>query len=230
MSISQVTDSMLNICKLRQDQWAFDVQSRIETAGDLFAADAVYYSTCHNEFSKITENSSVKRVGRPVNSEQELIFECLCDMLENCDSELYTLEDLRNKSEVTRGSEDVYIEKTIMNKLNDRYGEHIFCTNICGRRNVLCFKDLASRIVNDSWYVARDSDLKKDSGRIVKAAGEPVSVVLLGHSYIRRLAEYTLRSERKQNLGLDIRKVKVTCIDLGEATLRSIVGSVFSCL
>ena len=188
VSTTQVTDSMLNLCKLREDQWGFDVQARIETAGDLFAADAIYHRSCHREFSKIYETSGSKGLGRPVNLKQESMLDCLCDMLENCDSELYTVEDLRNKLKVIAGTDDVYSEKTILRKLKDRYGDHIFCTTICGRRNVLCFRDLASRIVNDTWYASRESDLTKDSERVVTAAANLLKAAIRETVY--RVSEY----------------------------------------
>ena len=39
----RLTETMLRICSEREDVWAFEVRGRIETCGDLHAADAVYH-------------------------------------------------------------------------------------------------------------------------------------------------------------------------------------------
>jgi hypothetical protein len=54
------------------------------------------------------------------------LFNCLCDMLESCDTDLYTLEDLRDKLKALAGHDNVYHEKTLHRKLLERYGDHIF--------------------------------------------------------------------------------------------------------
>jgi hypothetical protein len=76
--------SMLAFCKQRQDQWAFDALSRLETCGDLFAADAVYHRNCWRAFSKVRsvsslslENTSAAASHRPVNTGLQTHFECL---------------------------------------------------------------------------------------------------------------------------------------------------------
>ena len=51
-----------------------------------------------------------------------------------------------------------------------------------------------------------------------QAAGGPVNVVLLGHSYVRRLREYAARSQCTANLGLSGIQVRYVC--LGGMTLR----------
>jgi len=53
-------------------------------------------------------------------------------------------------------------------------------------------------------------------------AGGRVSVVLLGHSYVRRLGEYMSESDDRMNLGL--RNVTVHCEAVGGATLGPTVG------
>jgi len=55
------------------------------------------------------------------------------------------------------------------------------------------------------------------------AAGGPVNVVLLGHSYIRRLGEYTPGIPDGANLGLS--DIKVTYVCQGGMTLRSRGGN-----
>lgn len=87
--------------------------------------------------------------GRPVKDVAQMAFEQLCKHVETmCSSEnMYTLDDLRSLM-LSWGyeDEDVYGVKSIKNKQKDRYGEHMFFAEVCGRRNVLCFRDLVSHI------------------------------------------------------------------------------------
>jgi hypothetical protein len=53
-----------------------------------------------------------------------------------------------------------------------------------------------------------------------KVVGEPVRLVLLGHSYVRRLSEAMELDGTLANLGLPRDKVYVRCVSLGGATLR----------
>jgi len=51
-----------------------------------------------------------------------------------------------------------------------RYGDHVFFSSLPGKRNILCFKDMCSYIINE--YHDRLSHADDDSERIVKLAGK----------------------------------------------------------
>jgi hypothetical protein len=55
-------------------------------------------------------------------------------------------------------------------KLIDTYGSHIFFADIDGRRNVVCFRDMANLIISDKWYSEREKSAEDDSVRIVRTA------------------------------------------------------------
>ena len=59
---------------------------------------------------------------RQVDHEQSAMFNSICIMLERCDSKLCILDDLRHKLKVLVGRDDVYCERTSLNKLKKRYG------------------------------------------------------------------------------------------------------------
>jgi len=44
--------------------------------------------------------------------------------------------------------------------------------SVCGRKDVICFKQIASRIVSDKWYKERNQDVGKDNVRIVQEAAK----------------------------------------------------------
>lgn len=57
-----------------------------------------------------------------------------------------------------------------------------------------------------------------ERGGVQPAGGRSVSVVVVGHSYVRRLRDYMATSQEHANLGL--RGVEVHCVGVGGATLR----------
>ena len=71
-------------------------------------------------------------------------------------------------------SEKVYSTKQIQRLLQKRYGDVLFFANVCGRKNVICFRNMSKCIVNDKWYAERDSDIDNESRRIVQAAAKLV--------------------------------------------------------
>ena len=44
---------------------------------------------------------------------------------------------------------ETYPTKLLMKKLKDRYSDHLFFAEINGRKNVLCFKNMANCIINE---------------------------------------------------------------------------------
>ena len=68
---------MFTLCKKRKDKWPLVKQGRLETSGDLPAAEAIYHSNCHLKFATIGSvidsaeegNSQTSNIGgRPIDS------------------------------------------------------------------------------------------------------------------------------------------------------------------
>ena len=49
-------------------------------------------------------------------------------------------------------SNEAYSTKRLKKKLKDRYSDHLYFAEINGRKNVLCFKNMANYIINEKWY------------------------------------------------------------------------------
>jgi len=64
---------------------------------------------------------------------------------------------------MTRVSDDAMLK---------RYGEHIGFASVCRRKDIICFRNMASQIVNNQWYADRDTDVDKESVRVVSAAAK----------------------------------------------------------
>jgi hypothetical protein len=137
---------------------------------DLRAPDAMYRAHCHSSFSR---SKLYSRAGRPVDAGKQDAFEKLCEWLEVTDIEMLTVKELVEKAKEFGGRDTVtYSEKMLQEKLQKRYGDHFFIGKRCGRNNVVCWRDMASYIVNDKWYADKKNNIEDDSERIVIAAAK----------------------------------------------------------
>ena len=56
--------------------------------------------------------------------------------------------------------------------MKEKYGDHVFFSELSGRRNVVCFKSAASRIIHDRWYDERETNLDDEVNRILDTAAK----------------------------------------------------------
>ena len=108
-------------------------------------------------------------------------------------SELYTVNELIDliKSLVADDSH-VYAFPYMKQKLQERFGDNIFSTYIYGRSNVVCFRDVAHRIITDNWYANRESDITSESHRIVQTATKLIRAKI--HESFAKEEEYPSNS------------------------------------
>ena len=78
-------------------------------------------------------------------------FEKGCESLEK-EAALYTLKELHVKVCELAESTDVIQFSGLKTKLKEIYEEVMFFGEIKSRTDVVCFKDLASYLINDKWY------------------------------------------------------------------------------
>jgi len=180
--IMELMPSVLAQCAARADKWGSEVEARLRTCNCLIAEEAVYHENCHRDFRPVT-SISCDRPGRPVDSIKAENFELLCQWLKVNDCELLTLQDvgLTDKARLLTGESDsVYREKYIKQKLIKRYGEHIEFSEVCGKRNVICWKQMASFIVNQKWY---DDQKKNADEHIVGTAAKLLRATIREAAY-----------------------------------------------
>ena len=144
----------------------------LESCCDLVAEEAVYHGSCHTRFCCLKPMQiQSKHQGRTEHGEKTNHFLKLCDWLESSDDELCSLEDLLKRMQDLAGvGSEIYSLKQLKRKLINKYGEHIVFTDIPGHRNVVCFRNMASAILDETWYSERNLNLQDESKRIVKAA------------------------------------------------------------
>ena len=64
--------------------------------------------------------------------------------------------------------EDVYTVKRIKEKLQDKYKDNIFFAEVSGRKNDVCFRNTASRIISDQLYNNMRSNADDKSKQIIE--------------------------------------------------------------
>lgn len=79
---------------------------------------------------------------------------------------MYSLPYVHQKLTEIAGSEDVYDTKLIKNKLEERYGDHIYL-GAPARRSDVCLRNTADYIINDKWYADRLTRAEAEAERTV---------------------------------------------------------------
>ena len=115
--------------------------------------------------------SSIEAKGRPMSNIKRHEFEQLCQWMEN-EIELISLADAHKKMLELAGNSEVYTRKWLKKSLESKYGDDIFFTEIDGKSNVICFKNLAKRIVTNMWHHERRENIEDECERIISAAAK----------------------------------------------------------
>jgi hypothetical protein len=79
-------------------------------------------------------------------------FNQLCDWLEVAENKLYTISELHSIKQDFAGKDDVYSERHMKDLLIARYSDHLVLSQVAGRNDVVCSKDMASSVLNEKWY------------------------------------------------------------------------------
>jgi hypothetical protein len=92
--------------------------------------------------------------------------------LEETDCELVTLDDVTRKAKQLTSIDEVYSRTWLKTRLKERYRAHITFSEVEGRMDVICWKEMASFIVNSKWYECRKQSVEDESMRIVATAAK----------------------------------------------------------
>ena len=142
----ELKNVLLQCAERRNDLLGQNVKDHLQSCNDLVEEEAIYYIASMPRFK--FNKKTVKNVGRPVDTALMDGFEKICHWLEEeGDCEPYTLNDLQQQIE-EMGAKG-YTNKHLKHKLQERYGDHIYFTEDCGRANIVCFKDFANFVVQE---------------------------------------------------------------------------------
>ncbi len=178
-------DKLLECCDKRGDAWASEVKTRLCGCIDLVAAEAIYHANCYSLFLLNKRNPLLSEcVGRPVDKGMLQWFQMLCQWLESeADVELYTLPKLHAKMTEFASESEVYSLKRLKKKLHEHYGDFIFFAEVEGCGTVLCFRNMASYIINEKWYSEKKENIEEEAERIVVAAAKIVRAEIRERKY-----------------------------------------------
>jgi hypothetical protein len=163
----EMKENLLTKCH-EERPWNEAVRARLNSCHDLVHPNARYHNRCLKLFLRPVRSSN--RPGRPVDELQKSAFNKLCDWLED-EIELRSVAEVHEKLAEISGGENVYSEKSLRDKLQDKYGDHILFSRIGGhRKDVVCFKNMAAYLVSETWHEARHSDADLEANRIIRMA------------------------------------------------------------
>ena len=116
-------------------------------------------------------SEDMKPSGRPPDQEKLNKFDQLCEWLEE-QTALYIVAELHDKmfSMPNESHDEVYGVNQFKTLLEKHFNNNIFFISEPGRSNVVCFKDMASSILSDQWYIERKTDVVEEPKRISTAA------------------------------------------------------------
>jgi len=164
------------------------------------AEEAVYHRGCHTRFMNslscsVGETSS----GRPEMTHAMQAFEQMCYRLETtCEQNMYTLDELHNiMSDLCEDESELYSVKHVKRLLKDRYGDDIVFSEVNGRRNVVCFKDVCHVVLSDKWYRDKEYDSSTVTEKIVRDAARLIA------SEIRQMPYSTFEYPTVEEMSVD---------------------------
>ena len=168
----------------------------------LNCTDFVQAEACHGKFyvseglpSPLTKNL----VGRQANKESADYFNKLCSYTES-ETEVYSLQELQGKMIEIAGGENVYkvySTKWLKTKLQQKFGDHVFFSEINGKSNVACFRNMANTIITDKWYEDKNSNIDDEAKRIVTTAAKLIKSQIEEKNYS---ADFYLSTEKISDL------------------------------
>ena len=96
-----------------------------------------------------SDEAPVKRAGRPVSGHEHENFDKLCRWLDS-ETKPYSVSELRQKMiELADGTEVYTTNQYLKQLLLKRYGSDIFFSEMKGISDVVCFKNIATSMMND---------------------------------------------------------------------------------
>ncbi|KAK6175982.1 hypothetical protein SNE40_014354 [Patella caerulea] len=166
-----------------------EIRARLLDCHDLVAVEARYHSRCYQKLLLANQSVNSDKAGRPVDENKQDSFLLLCSWLESeGDAEIFSIKELhRQMGELACEGSEIYSEKALRMKLKSHYGEHIYFAYIGGsREEVVCFRNMASFIISDSWYQERKANQLEDSERIMVAAAKLIREEIRQREYTKR--------------------------------------------
>ena len=177
------TKTILECCENRTDDWSFTVKGGIECYGrDLHAADYIYHHQCSVHLRtgrdvpvhfRSGPDSTIRKSGRPRDSDQEQAFSRMCSYFEMNDEEQMTISYLRGKMEefLTEENSLPYTSYYLKKKMVERYGNSVYIAEGDGLNDIVTFREKTSHILQSFYKDAqREVDEESQKKAIIETA------------------------------------------------------------
>ena len=145
------------------------MRKQLSICTDLVADEAVYHVEFHAQFFLNTRSADGNQDCLEC-PKMQAVFNLTCDWLES-EIDLFTLEDFQLKMEEVPSDETCSV-KRIKQKLQKVYKENLFFAEVPGRKNVVCFRNMANWITSDQWYDNKRQNADDEAKRIIETAAK----------------------------------------------------------
>lgn len=142
------------------------VWKRIISEPDLVAAEAIYHHDCYVSFFLITATSGQKR-GRPKQENISEAMDTIFDLIKNSEECQFSISDLIDQ--LNGYKPDVRIVKS---RLIEKYGNNVIISENSNNQPILCLRSFGDKLLNENWYINRNTDAQEERYRIISAAAE----------------------------------------------------------
>ena len=180
---SDFQNSIFKICAERKDDWGILVATRLASAINLHAADALCHQRCSVNFRTLkslpqqdSSYSASRRIsyGRPEDLDRSRVFQQMVTFLRENDDEQLTITDLIQKmQEFLKGSKcHAYSQVYMKQKLKEQFGDDIIIITFNRKPDVVTFRSNASAILIEFYKEQRKKDSKSETMRIFQTAAK----------------------------------------------------------
>lgn len=194
-------ESIKAVCKSRDDDWSNNVFRRICAVSDLHAVDAIYHAACSSMFRLnkslparfatqelfgILEDTEPDKKrpkrGRPGHDERYQAFLKLATFFEENDEEQYTVSELVVKmGELLNGTDlEPYSNKYLKSKLLEYFSDQLVFATIDGKADVVTFKEKASAILQNFYYLDKTDNEESEKIKLIRAAAKIIKSDIKG--------------------------------------------------
>lgn len=149
--------AILDICSKRKDDWAKQVEIRLQgSVSDLHAADGRYHEDCK---SKFMTPRAVKAAARAVNCDEEQLgcdkaFEAVLNIMKSDMSYIWASTEIHKYYLANQGNK--LTRKALVQNISDHFGKDLLILSATGLANILVFRSTARNVLkiedDDSDY------------------------------------------------------------------------------
>lgn len=180
-----IQDTILNACKVRCDDWAESVKSRIQSVHDLPAADAMYHHLCSTNFrtkmripAPFNDQPPLKKrkSGRPINNTANDAFLKVAQYLENIDDQVTVLDLIKKMEEYLAESatdSTAYSNRYMKERILEHFGDNVIITNQPGMPSIVTFRRTAASILEEFHMQQKENSNPEDEKlNVIRAAAK----------------------------------------------------------